>query len=221
MTALTEVAICKLALSRLRVEVSLPAVDDVADLDPTATKAEKEITTWYAQVVAELHEKIAWRAMTVDAELVLFATDDGMQPWSGKWTYQFLYPDDAADLRAVRVPGSFRKALRQDEYEISQAETATDVQGRVIFADRNPLNVEYVLAPTNPQVYGAMALVRTAIALRLAWRIGPGLNASDATLKSVLSDYAIAEREAASKDANEAEDGDPPPSDFVSARWGA
>jgi len=218
MVALTEVDICKLALSRLRVEIEWPAVDDVADLDPDATKAERELQTWYAQTVSELHEKIAWRAQVVFAELELLDTDDGEQPWSGTFLYRFLYPADAADLRAIRVPLDGRKLVRQREYDISQAEVDTDEQGRVIMANDNPLNVEYVQSPTDPQVYGTQALVCKAIAFRLAVNIGPGLGVSDATMQTVRADYAIALAEACSKDANEAEEGDPLDGDYVQYR---
>lgn len=221
MVALTEVDICKMALSRLRVEVSLPAL--FADFDASSTKAEREILIWYAPVLAEMLEKVSWRPQTIFAALVLLdsASDDTTQPWADKWAYRYIYPADCADLRAVTAVGDGRKLVRQREYDISQATVAVDTLGRVIFSDLNPLNVEYVQSPTDATVYGKQALFCRALSLRLALSIGPGLSASDAILASVKGDYAVALAEAMSKDANEAEEGDDPPSDFFSVRmWG-
>lgn len=221
MAALTEIDICKLALSRLRIEVTLPAVSVVSGLVPANSKAERVLQLWYAQTVAELHEKVSWRAQTIDAALTLLDTAVAADPWQGKWAYMYLYPTNCADLRAVRQPGDPRKLIRQREYDIGQGEVSVGVTGRVIFADLTPLNVEYVVSPTAPTVYGVMALVCRAIAMRLAWNIAPDMGVADPVRQAVELDYMKALAEAMSKDANEAEDGDELPGDFATARaWG-
>lgn len=213
MVALTEIDICKMALDRLRHTVDLSGMTELADLDPTATTAEEALAFWYPITLAELMEKVAWQPQTIDAELTLLQTDDGTQPWSGKWGHEFRYPDDAADLRAVRIPGSGRKKLREDEFSISSDDT-----GRVIRANNNPLNVEYVQNPEDPTVYGSSILFCKAVAMRLAWNIAPKLGINDQTRAAVATDYLLSLAEAQSKDANEPEDGDEPDGDFAAAR---
>lgn len=157
----SEVEICNLALSHLRIAPGISSLEERSEEARTCS-------LFYEQVRDEVLREFPWPFATRIVALALVEE----QPTS-EWAYSYRYPTDCLQARRV-VSGAGRIETRATRVPYR---LASDDAGPLIYADQAEAEVEYTARIDDPTHY-APDFVQ-AVALLLAFYIAPRVTSGD------------------------------------------
>lgn len=96
--ALTEVAICNMALANVGINVTIADVDGTLANSTDTTIEKRTCALWYGTRRDQLLENLPWTFARKYVALVLNDSGDG-EVWENEWDYAYTYPADCLKVR--------------------------------------------------------------------------------------------------------------------------
>lgn len=219
--ALTEIQIANMALARLGNTNALAGTTTISGIpvigSASFTIEGQQVRTFYTPARESVLRDYPWSFAMKMAVMSLRATDDGTQVWSGRWTYEYLYPTDALLIRAIRFPGEARDNPKPNAFEITSTSSDRFIHTNVAVDEDGGAIAEYTLNVNTVGLYSDDPKFVSALAWRLAFEMAPGLGADASKQQAAWQAYRVELLSAQRSDANEEIFPESPDGDFVTA----